>query len=70
MVSGNIDLLSFTWLGLLVLRVIAARHFAQAIFDKLNGVFVFDDNIFSLINSFRLYLIGAAPGNCQWNIAF
>ncbi len=45
MVSGNIDLLSFTWLGLLVLRVIAARHFAQAIFDKLNGVFVFDDKV-------------------------
>ena len=45
MVSGNIDLLGFTWLGLLVLRVIAARHFAQAIFDKLNGVFVFDDKV-------------------------
>ena len=45
MVSGNIDLLGFTWLGLLVLRVIAARHFAQAIFDKLNGAFVFDDKV-------------------------
>lgn len=45
MVSGNIDLLGFTWLGLLILRVIAARHFAQAIFDKLNGAFVFDDKV-------------------------
>ena len=33
MVSGNIDLLGFTWLGLIVFRVIAARHFAQTIFD-------------------------------------
>ena len=45
MVSGNIDLLGFTWLGLLILRVIAARHFAQAIFDKLNGALVFDDKV-------------------------
>ncbi|GCJ60843.1 hypothetical protein BvCmsL71A_02229 [Escherichia coli] len=45
MVSGNIDLLGFSGFGLLVLSVIAARHFAQTIFDQLNGAFVFDDKV-------------------------
>ena len=45
MVSGNINLLSLTRLSLLIFRVIATRHFAQAIFDQLNGVFVFDDKV-------------------------
>ncbi len=45
MVSGNIDLLSLTRLSLFIFRVIATRHFAQTIFDKLNGAFVFDDKV-------------------------